>query len=150
MSGAPTAMANTLPELARQMEDWEIGMSAEAVLHDITEYNRAAKNGKTWALPVPKTSTKYALALEKPPFYAILGQAGITATHGGIRVNRMGQVLHHSGKPIPGLFAAGVDVGNFSNYAYLGNLNLAAAYGYVSGENAAKQPAPQGGWDIAS
>src|ERR1039458_6606468 len=37
MSGAPTAMANTLPELARQMEDWGVGMSTEAILHDITE-----------------------------------------------------------------------------------------------------------------
>jgi succinate dehydrogenase/fumarate reductase flavoprotein subunit len=143
MAGAPTAMANTLPDLARQMEDWRVGISAEAVLHDITEYNRAAKNGKAWALPVPKTSTKHALALEQPPFYAVLGQAGITATHGGIRVNALGQVLHRSGKPIPGLFAAGVDIGNFNNCAYLGNLNLGAAYGYVSGENAAKQSAPQ-------
>jgi succinate dehydrogenase/fumarate reductase flavoprotein subunit len=137
MAGAPTAMANTLPELARQMENWGIGISAETVLHEITEYNQAARNGKAWALPVPKTSTKHALVLEKPPFYAILGQAGITATQGGIRVNRMGQVLRRSGNPIPGLFAAGVDIGNFSNYAYLGNLNLGAAYGYVSGENAA-------------
>jgi succinate dehydrogenase/fumarate reductase flavoprotein subunit len=147
-SGAPTAMANTLPELARQMEDWGVGMSAEAIHHDITEYNQAAKNGKAWALPVPKTSTKHALVLEQPPFYAVLGQAGITATQGGIRVNTLGQVLHRSGKPIPGLFAAGVDIGNFSNCAYLGNLNLGAAYGYVSGGNAAQQPAPRGGWEI--
>jgi succinate dehydrogenase/fumarate reductase flavoprotein subunit len=149
MSGAPTAMANTLPELTRQMEDWGIGMSAETVLHELTEYNRAVKNGKTWALPVPKMSAKHAPVLEKPPFYAILGQAGLTATQGGIRVNTMGQVLHRSGKPIPGLYAAGVDIGDFSNYAYLGNLNLGAAYGYVSGKNAAKQPAPRGGWDVA-
>jgi succinate dehydrogenase/fumarate reductase flavoprotein subunit len=147
-AGAPTAMANTLPELARQMEDWGVGMSAEAVLHDITEYNQAAKNGKTWALPVPKTSARHALVLDQPPFYALLGQAGISATQGGIRVDTLGQVLHRSGKPIAGLFAAGVDIGNFNNCAYLGNLNLGAAYGYVSGGNAAKQSAPQGGWEI--
>ncbi|MBI3264158.1 MAG: FAD-dependent oxidoreductase [Acidobacteria bacterium] len=146
MSGAPTAMANTLTELARQMEDWGVGMSAELIVRDITEYNQAAKNGKTWALPVPKTSAKHALAVENPPFYAILGQAGITSTHGGIRVNTLGQVLHRSGKPIPGLFAAGVDIGNFNNCTYLGNLTLGAGYGYVSGNNAAKQPPPKGGW----
>jgi FAD binding domain len=149
-AGAPTAMANTLPELARQMEEWGVGMSAETVLHEITEYNQAAKNGKTWALPVPKTSTQHALVLEHPPFYAVLGQAGIIATHGGIRVNALGQVLHRSGKPIRGLFAAGVDIGNFNNCAYLGNLNLGAAYGFVSGDNAAKQPTPRGGWEIAA
>jgi hypothetical protein len=143
MAGAPVATANTLPDLARQMENWGVGMSAETILHDITEYNLAASNGKTWALPVPKTSAKHSVIIERPPFYAVLGQAGITATHGGIRVNTLGQVLHRSGKPIPGLFAAGVDIGNFNNCAYLGNLNLGAAYGYVSGENAARQPAPR-------
>jgi fumarate reductase flavoprotein subunit len=150
MAGAPVARANTLPELAKQMESWGVGMSAETVLHELTEYNQAAKNGKTWALPVPKTSAKHAIVLEHPPFYAILGQPGIIATHGGIRVNALGQVLHRSGKPILGLFAAGVDIGNFNNCAYLGNLNLGAAYGCVSGENAAKQPVPKGGWEIAA
>ncbi len=149
MSGAPTAMANTMPELAKQMENWGIGMSAETILRDITDYNQAARNGKTWALPVPKTSARHALVLETPPFYAILGQAGITSTHGGIRVDTLGRVLHRSGKPIPGLFAAGVDVGNFNNCTYLGNLCIGAGYGYVSGLNAAKQPAPKGGWEIA-
>jgi succinate dehydrogenase/fumarate reductase flavoprotein subunit len=148
MAGAPVAMANTLPELARQMQDWGVGMSAEFILHDVTEYNQAAKDGKTWMLPVPKTSAKHALVLDHPPYYAILGQAGITATHGGIRVNTLGQVLHRSGKPIPGLFAAGIDIGNFSNCTYLGNLCLGAAYGYVSGDSAGKQPAPRGGWEV--
>ncbi len=148
MSGAPTAMANTLPELAKQMEDWGVGMSAEAILHDVTEYNLAAQNGKTALLPIPKQNADQALVLKNPPYYAILGQAGITATHGGIRVNTLGQVLHRSGKPIPGLFAAGVDIGNFNNCTYLGNITLGAGYGFVSGGSAAKQPAPKGGWEV--
>ncbi len=150
MSGAPTAMANTLPELAKQMEDWGVGMSAEAILHDVTEYNLAAQNGKTALLPIPKQNADQALVLKNPPYYAILGQAGITATHGGIRVNTLGQVLHRSGKPIPGLFAAGVDIGNFNNCTYLGNITLGAGYGFVSGGSAAKQPAPKGGWEVTS
>ena len=150
MSGAPTAMADTLSELAKQMEAWGIGVSAEALLHDVTEYNLAAENGKTWALPVPKQNVSQALVLNNPPYYAILGQAGITATHGGIRVNTLGQVLHRSGKPIPGLFAAGVDVGNFNNCTYLGNLTLGAGYGYVVGESSAKQPVPRGGWTVTT
>ena len=150
MSGAPTAMADTLSELAKQMEAWGIGVSAEALLHDVTEYNLAAENGKTWALPIPKQNASQAFVLKNPPYYAILGQAGITSTHGGIRVNTLGQVLHRSGKPIAGLFAAGVDIGNFNNCTYLGNLTLGAAYGYVSGGSAAKQPAPRGGWEVTS
>lgn len=146
-AGAPVAMGNTLPDLAKQMENWGVGMSAQAILHDIAEYNQAARNGKAWALPVPKTSLEHAIPIAKPPYYAILGQAGITATHGGIRVNTQGQVVHRSGKPIPGLYAAGVDIGNFNNGAYFGNLNIGAAFGYVSGANAARQPAPRGGWE---
>jgi succinate dehydrogenase/fumarate reductase flavoprotein subunit len=148
-AGAPTAMANTLAELAKQMERWQVGMAAETVLQSIREYNEAARNGKAWALPVPKTSARHAIPIERPPFYAILGQAGITATHGGIRVDTRGQVLHRSGRPIPGLFAAGIDIGNFNNYSYLGNLNLGAAYGYVSGASAASQPPPRYGWEPA-
>ncbi len=148
-AGAPTAKADTLPELARQMEAWGVGMVADTLLRELTEYNQAARNGKAWALPVPKTSAKHAIPLTQSPFYAILGQAGIVATQGGIRVNTMGQVLHRGGRPIPGLYAAGIDIGNFSNYAYLGNLNLGAAFGYVSGTNAAKQSAPKGGWGAA-
>jgi hypothetical protein len=144
--GAPVAKAETLTGLAKQMEGWGIGMSAEATLHDVTEYNQAVRNGRAWSLPIPKTSARHALVLEKPPFYALLGQAGIIATHGGIRVNSRGQVLHRSGQPIPGLYAAGVDIGNFNNCAYIGNLNLGAAYGIVSGENAATQPQPRAGW----
>lgn len=141
-------MASTLPELAKQMERWAIGMSAQTVLDSITEYNQAARNGRAWALPVPKTSASHAIPIERPPFYAVLGQAGITATHGGLRVNTQGQVLHRSGRPIPGLFAAGIDIGNFNNYSYLGNLNLGGAYGYVSGANAARQHPPQYGWEV--
>jgi len=147
MSGAATAKADTLPELFKQMEAWNIGINAEAIAHDVNEYNEAAANGKTFLLPIPKQQVNQALVLKNPPYYAILGQAGITATHGGIRVNTLGQVLHRSGKAIPGLFAAGVDVGNFNNCTYLGNLCLGAAYGFVSGTSAAAQPAPKGGWD---
>lgn len=33
---------------------------------------------------------------------------------------------------------------NFNNYVYLGSLRLGAAFGYVTGPLAAKQPDPQG------
>ena len=149
-AGAPVAKADTIEDLAKQMQDWGVGISADNVIHDVNEYNQAAKNGKTWMLPIPKTNVEQALVQEHPPYYAILGQAGITATHGGIRVNELGQVLHRSMRPIPGLFAAGVDVGNFNNCTYLGNICIGAGYGYVSGGSAAKQPAPKGGWEPAA
>lgn len=147
--GAPTAMANTLEDLVKQIEGWNRGIPAEVVLREITEYNEAARNGKAWALPVPKIIKQNAVPIVTPPFYAVLGQAGITATHGGLRVNAEGQVLSTGERPIAGLYAAGVDIGNFNNYVYQGNLCIGAGYGYVSGANAAKQPEPRGGWEIA-
>jgi succinate dehydrogenase/fumarate reductase flavoprotein subunit len=146
--GAPVATANTLQELAAQMEGWGRGIPAAEVMRQLTEYNQAAENGKAWALPIPKAIAAQAVPIKTPPFYAVLGQAGITATHGGLRVNAQGQVLSRTGRPIKGLYAAGVDIGNFNNYVYHGNLCIGAAFGYVSGYNAAKQVEPRGGWEI--
>ncbi len=149
-SGAPTARADTLEELARQMEAWGRGIPAERVLGEIAEYNEAARNGRAWALPVPKASATHAVPLERPPFYAALGTAGITATYGGLKTNVLGQVLSRAGRPLAGLYAAGVDIGGFNTYAYMGNLCLGATFGYISGTNAAAQPEPVGGWEVAS
>ena len=146
MAGAPTAMAKTLPELFKQMEAWGVGMNTESLAHDVNEYNLAAENGTTPLLPIPKMGIAGAFVLKNPPYYAILGQAGITSTHGGIRLNASAQVLHRNGKPIPGLFAAGADVGNFNNYTYICNIGMGSSLGYLSGTNAAKTPAPKGGF----
>jgi succinate dehydrogenase/fumarate reductase flavoprotein subunit len=149
-SGAPTAMADTLEELATQMEAWGRGIPAERVVSEIEAYNEAARNGKAWALPVPKASSTHAIPLAQPPFYAALGTSGITATYGGLKVNTQGQVLSRAGRPLVGLYAAGVDIGGFNTYAYMGNLCLGATFGHIAGTHAAKQPEPLGGWDIVS
>ncbi|MCH7533847.1 MAG: FAD-dependent oxidoreductase [Gemmatimonadetes bacterium] len=145
--GAPVATADTLEELTAQMEAWGRGIPAAVVQQQLDEYNQAAKNGKAWALPVPKMIEAQATPLAQPPFYAVMVQAGITATYGGLRVNAQGQVLSRTLRPIRGLYAAGVDIGNHSTYVYLGNLCVGAVFGYISGPNAANQPEPRGGWE---
>ena len=149
-SGAPVARADTLEELASQMEAWGKGMSAERLLQTLREYNAAASDGKAWALPIPKTSRAHGVPLAQPPFYAALGTAGITATYGGLKINTRGQVLSRAGRPLVGLYAAGVDIGGFNTYAYMGNLCLGATFGLIAGTNAAAQPVPVGGWDVTS
>ncbi len=150
--GAPVARADTLGELAEQVERWGRGTPAERVRQQLTEYNEAAANGKAWALPVPKTGAENGLVnpLTEPPFYAVLGTTGITATYGGLRAGSGGEVLDRFDRPIRGLYAAGVDIGGFSTYAYLGNLTIGAGYGFISGTNAARQPEPRGGWAAAT
>jgi succinate dehydrogenase/fumarate reductase flavoprotein subunit len=148
--GAPVARADTLEELAAQMEAWGKGIPAERVRETLREYNEAATNGRAWALRIPKASPAHGVPVVRPPFYAALGTAGITSTYGGLRINTQGQVLSRAGRPLAGLYAAGVDIGGFNTYAYMGNLCLGATFGLISGTNAAAQPEPGGGWDIAS
>jgi len=149
--GAPVATANSLDELARQIEGWGRGAPADVVMQELTQYNEAAAADRTWRLPVPKTgaSLGHAVPLTQGPFYAVMGTTGITATFGGLRADSKGQVLDRADRPISGLYAAGIDIGAFSTYAYLGNLTIGAGYGFASGTNAARQPAPSGGWNVA-
>ncbi|MEV1176869.1 FAD-binding protein, partial [Nonomuraea sp. NPDC049784] len=71
------------------------------------------------------------------PFYALMVQPSITFTFGGVRTNTDGAVLDHDGRPVPGLFAAGADIGGLSNYGYAGGL----APGYISGRWAGRSAA---------
>lgn len=147
-AGAPVARADSLEDLADQMERWGRGMPAERVLRTLREYNEAARNGRAWALPIPKANEEYARPIDEPPFYAVLGTTGITGPHGGLRADTEGRVLARSGRPIPGLYAAGIDIGNIGNYVYMGFLCYGAVFGYISGANAARQPEPAGGWEV--
>ena len=150
-AGAPVARADTLEDLADQMERWGRGMPAEKVLRELTQYNEAARNGRAAALPIPKEDPEYAVPVSEPPFYAVLGQTGLTGSYGALKANAEGQVLSRTTRPIPGLYAAGIDIGNIAaNSQYLGFLGYGAAFGYISGTNAANHPGPQGGWEIAS
>jgi len=148
-AGAPVARAETVEELAALMEGWNLGIPAEQVVRNLTDYNDAAGNGRAWALPVPKQSAEHAIPLTQPPYYAVLGQTGITGPMGGLKADPQGRVLSRGGRPIPGLYAAGIDIGNIGDHVYLGFLGYGAAFGFISGGNAARQPEPSGGWEVA-
>jgi len=147
-AGAPVAVADTIEELANQMERWGRQMPAEVIRRELTEYNEAARNGKAWMLPVPKQNPEYAKPLGAPPYYAVLAQTGLTGSFGALKTNPQGQVMSRTGRPVPGLYAAGIDIGNLANYVYLGFLGYGAAFGYISGNNAARYSGPRGGWDV--
>lgn len=148
-AGAPVAIADTIEDLARQMEGWNRGLSADVVLRELEQYNEAARNGRTHMLDVPKRSKDHALPLINPPYYAAMGQTGLTGPMGGLQVDPEGRVLSRGGRPIPGLFASGIDIGNIGNYVYMGFLCYGASFGYITGPLAAAQPEPKGGWEIA-
>jgi succinate dehydrogenase/fumarate reductase flavoprotein subunit len=84
------------------------------------------------ALPLPEASR-----LREPPFAAVHVQAAVTHTIGGLRVDTRARVLDGAGAPIPGLYAAGADVGGISTGGYASGLASALVLGLTAAETAA-------------
>ncbi|CAM2783011.1 FAD-binding protein [Mycobacterium intermedium] len=78
--------------------------------------------------------------IDTAPYYAVPVQVGAMGTKGGPRTDRDGRVLHVSGRPIPGLFAAGNAMAGATGRAYGGaggTLGPAMVFGYRAGYAAA-------------
>ena len=74
--------------------------------------------------------------IDTAPYYAVPVSVGAMGTKGGPRTDRDGRVLHVSGEPIPGLYAAGNAMGGVTGRAYGGaggTLGPAMVFGYRSG-----------------
>lgn len=112
--------ANTIEELAEQLD-----IPVEALKKTVDEYNAAVQEGPfnqaerdgkhTSGLAINKSN--WAQKIDKAPFRAYPVTSGITFTFGGVKVNKNGQVLDVTDKPIKGLYANGEMVGGF----YIGN-----------------------------
>lgn len=78
--------------------------------------------------------------IDTAPFYAVPVSIGAMGTKGGPRTDHDARVLHVSGEPIPGLFAAGNAMGGATGRAYGGaggTLGPAMVFGYRAGHAAA-------------
>jgi predicted oxidoreductase len=74
--------------------------------------------------------------IDTAPYYAVSVSIGAMGTKGGPRTDRDGRVLHVSGSPIPGLFAAGNAMAGATGKAYGGaggTLGPAMVFGYRAG-----------------
>lgn len=83
-------------------------------------------------LPLPPSDK-----LSEPPFAAVWVQAAVTHTIGGLRVDTSARVLDGESEPIPGLYAAGADVGGISTGGYASGLASALVLGLTAAETAA-------------
>ncbi len=113
----------------------EHGLPRDNVLRTLEEYNAAITGGRGAELSPPRTGP--AAPVRVPPFVAVEVAPTITHTVGGLAVDGGCRVLRRAdGCPIPGLYAAGVEVGGVSTGGYTSGLASALVFGGVAAESA--------------
>jgi succinate dehydrogenase/fumarate reductase flavoprotein subunit len=132
--GGSVIQADSIETLARRLSDVH-AVPASQVEATVAEFNEAARKDDPGVLTVGRRAGLH--TCEVPPFYAVAVRPGITFTEGGVHVDSNCQALDHGGRPIPGLFVAGVDVGAVSVEGYIGGLAAGLVTGLRAGVNAA-------------
>ena len=130
-TGGTVIEAETLMELADRLH--EHGVPRDAFLHTVEGYNSAVTEGNDLS---PSRSGP-AQPLRVPPFVAVKVAPSITHTVGGLAVDAGCRVLRRKDeRPIPGLYAAGVEVGGVSVGGYTSGLASALVFGRTAAESA--------------
>src|ERR671920_2298862 len=105
------------------------------VLRALSEYNTAVAAGGGGNLSPPRSDP--ATPVQVPPFVAVEVAPTITHTIGGLAVDEGCRVLRRTdARPLPGLYAAGVEVGGVSVGGYTSGLAAALVFGRVAAESA--------------
>lgn len=113
---------------------------ADALKETIKKYNEDAKNGvedQFKKQTLKEMKGKEAIEM-KGPFYAIRLMPKPHHTMGGLQINTKAQVISgNTGKPIPGLFAAGEVTGGAHGASRLGTVAVTdcLTFGLIAGEN---------------
>lgn len=97
--------ADTLDELAKKASE-ALGLDYSTVKESIDAYCEMCEQGRDGYFGKPK---EYLQKLENPPFYFSYMPQSVMVTFGGIRTNRKMEVVDKAGKPVAGLYSAGVD-----------------------------------------
>lgn len=127
------------------------GVNGKRAVATIRSYNEAVREDEAARLDPPRRD--HARRIDTPPYYAIAVQPGITFTMGGLAVDQRMRVLRRATnrsrlpgtsdgesircRSIPGLYAAGADIGGVNNRGYMGGLSTALVTGRLAGEQAA-------------
>jgi fumarate reductase flavoprotein subunit len=114
-AGATLHRADTIAELAAMA-----GLPAQRLQDTVDAYNAALDAGDPGRLSPPRSDRNKPWPIRTPPFYAMPLCAAITNTMGGIAVDGDGRVLDTSGRPIPGVYAAGSTVGGLDGGPHAG------------------------------
>ena len=136
--------ADSLEALAPRLEGVDAGRFLETVRafnaapRPDVPFNPNIRDGlRTTGLAIDKTN--WAQPLDRPPYHAYAVTTGITFTFGGLRIDQEARVGDTTGRPIPGLYAAGEIVGGlfYHNYASGTGLMAGAVFGRRAGNSAA-------------
>jgi len=132
-SGGTVLQAESLEELAERLG--ERGTPRATVLRTLHEYNAAVAAGRGSRLSPPRSDP--AAPVRVAPFVAVEVAPAITHTIGGLAVDGGCRVLSRAGgRALPGLYAAGVEVGGVSVGGYTSGLASALVFGGVAAESA--------------
>jgi fumarate reductase flavoprotein subunit len=130
-TGGTVIEAADLKELADRLA--ARGVPRETFLRTVDEYNVVLAVGGELSPP----RSGQARPLSVPPFVAVKVAPSITHTVGGLAVDAGCRVLRETdGGPIPGLYAAGVEVGGVSVGGYTSGLASALVFGITAAEAA--------------
>ncbi len=131
--GGTLLRAESLEELADALA--EHGVPRENVLRTLDAYNAAIAGGRGGELSPPRSEP--AAPVRVAPFVAVEVAPTITHTIGGLAVDAECRVLRREDRrPLPGLYAAGVEVGGVSVGGYTSGLAAALVFGAVAAESA--------------
>lgn len=129
--GARAAMCASLEEVAHQAQAW--GFDGPAVCETLQRFNQDVRHAPERLRP-PRTTAL--VPVERAPFRLMVVQSAVTFTHGGIAVDDRACVLDADARPVPGLLAAGADVGDVFNRGYAGGLAMALTFGLRAAKTA--------------
>ncbi|VTU34448.1 Fumarate reductase flavoprotein subunit precursor [Variovorax sp. PBS-H4] len=142
----PPLQAGTLRELAVAC-----GISESGLQGTVDAFNAACGQGEFSPLKVDGLGTtgieprksNWARPIEQGPFCAYPVMSGVCFTYGGVKTNRLAQVIDNDGRPIRGLYAAGEAAGLYYQ-VYTGATSVlrGAVFGKIAGEHAALRAMP--------
>ncbi len=129
-----------------KIAEW-IGVDSEVLQNTIDEYNSFCDRRYD---QIFAKDPRYLTPLRTAPYYAMECHPGFIGTIGGIKINHHMEVINVQGKPIPGLYAVGVDTGGWESETYCAILagstfGFALNSGRIAAENAVKSLSKQGG-----
>ncbi|MBP2644948.1 MAG: Succinate dehydrogenase/fumarate reductase, flavoprotein subunit [Firmicutes bacterium] len=121
-----------------EIAEW-MGADPVVLRETIEEYNSFCDQGHDAKF---LKRTNVLTAFRTGPFYAAKSTLAMLVTRGPLKVNTQMQVLDKNDEPIPGLFAAGVDIGGTDSDTYAcgaacHSIGWALASGRIAGERLA-------------